>query len=147
MVKEPFQPLIEQIVAMLKFAEANASKSLEGTVDPAFVKKLENLRVAVDQFRKICNLQVLAHGLSPEEAVRKFRENPEQYSPHERKLMQALIRLGLNAVVLRAGLAQARAGKSKSFNQREIGKNTQESIRKRRRKFKNMKGDSGWRKL
>jgi hypothetical protein len=147
MPDDPFQPLIDQLADLMKLAEENAGKSLEGPVPAGLEQQLAFLEEWVEGFKKICKAQIAVEGkASVEETVRKFRENPGQFSPNEQKLIRDFLRLGLNAVILRAGLARARRGVGKG-KEREVSKNTQKSIQKRRRKFRGMGPETGWQKL
>ena len=51
MQNDPLQLLFEQFAALLKQMEDNASKPLQGPVDPSIYKKLDRLADAVHDFR------------------------------------------------------------------------------------------------
>ena len=63
-----------------------------------------------------------------------------------RKALIDWIKLGLNAAILRAGFKRARERANVS-GQRDISKNTKQSIKKRRNKFKGIAGDPKWKRL
>lgn len=147
MPDDPIQPLIDQLAALMKLAEESASKPLKGPVDPAIQKRLEEVEKSLALFKSVNQkwLPLQKKGTS-ENALKRFLDSPDQFSPKEQKLLRQCLALGVNAVLLRGGLMSARksAGKSKQY---EVGKNTQKSIQQRRKKFKGMGDGEKWKRL
>ena len=146
MPDDPLNPLLDKLNELLKFVEANASKSLSGPVDPLIEKELAKLEDAVQLFQNITDEEIASRGINPKELLERFEKHPEKYSEGQKRFLRNCRDLGVNAVILRSGLIRAvkAAGYSKM---REIGKNTAKSIQKRRNKFKAVDGDSKWKRL
>lgn len=146
MPEESFDPILEKLGELLKTIEKNAGKPLDGPVDPAIEKQLEFLEDAVQKFQEDADKIIAEEGRKTEGIYEKLEKNPQVYSDTEKKILRRFRDLGVNAIVLRIGLM--RAEQQRQFSgKRELGKNTQKSIQKRRNKFKGVDGGSKWQRL
>lgn len=148
MAEDPIQPLINQLASLMKLAEEAASKPLKGGVNPAIYRRIEEVENAIHLFKSISQKSVPLEkkGGTSENALKKYLENPKQFTPKQQKLLRQCLELGVHAVLLRAGLMSARkmAGKSKQY---QTGKNTKKSIQQRRKKFKGIGEGEKWKRL
>ena len=145
---DPFEPVAEQLSELLKFAEQNLSKPLEGTVSPDIKKKLDKISEDIDKFAESCDKAWGEQSGSIIKTYTKMGDNPEELTSREKKLIRLYGDLGTNALVLRIGLnlAKKEVDGARRF---DMSKNTKKSIQKRKGKFKGMDGSSGggWKKL
>lgn len=146
MPEESFDPILDKLGELLKTIEKNAGKPLSGDVDPAIQKQLEFLEDAVQKFQENADKFIEEEGRKTEGIYEKLEKTPEIYSETEKKILRRFRDLGVNAIVLRIGLMRA-DNLSKKSGKREVGKNTQKTIQKRRNKFKGVDGDSKWKRL
>lgn len=141
-----YQPLIDQIAELLKKAEENASKPLPQKLDPATEKRILDLEDRVKLFKMLCEKQLADQGLTPNAAIQRYIRTPERFSPSEQRILRNFMELGLQVVVMGAALRRATKSKGKHrFS--DTSKNPKEVIKKRKRKFKGMEGDSKWKRL
>ena len=146
MPEEPFDPILDKLAEMLKMIENNAGKPLSEPVDPAIEKQLEVLQDAVQKFQDNADKLIAEEGLKTEGIYEKLEKTPQIYSETEKKILRRFRDLGVHAIVLRIGLMRA-DNQSKYAAKRELGKNTQKTIQKRRNKFKGVDGGSKWKRL
>lgn len=146
MPEDPFSPLLDGLGELLKMMEASAKKDLSGPVDPAIEKQLEFFEKVVDRFEEIANEEIQREGKDVKGVYDRLEKTPQIYTETEKKLLRRCRDLGVNAAILRMGIAGA-LKKSLAPKERQIGKNTKKSIQKRRGKFKGMDGGSTWKRL
>lgn len=145
--QDPIEPFIQELADLLRLAEQNASKPLEGTVSPEFKKQVDRLKEDVERFSEDCDKILGLEGEKITKTYKKMEENPEDLTTREKKLIRQYGDLGTNALILTFGLSRAKkyADGAKRF---DMSKNTKKSIQKRKGKFKGLEGQDGkWKKL
>lgn len=144
---DPMDPLIDQVNEILKFAERNLSKPIEGTVSPEIKKQLDKLKADVDKFSDDCDRLL---GVQSENIIKtytKMGDHPEELTSREKKLIRLYGDLGTNALVLRIGLNRAKK-EVEGTRRYDMGTNTKKSIQRRKNKFKGLEGSGeSWKKL
>lgn len=146
MPEDSFDPILDQLGELLKTIEKNAGKPLTGPVDPQIEKQMEILEKAVQDFQDAADSEMLKEGLKTDEVYERLERTPEIYSENEKRIIRRCRDLGVNGFVLRIGLMRA-VKQTQYSGKREVGKNTQKSIQKRRNKFKGVDGGSKWKRL
>lgn len=146
MPEESFDPILDKLAELLKTIENNAGKPLSGDVDPEIEKQLEILQVVVQKFQEDADKYIEEEGRKTEGIYDKLDKTPQIYSESEKKILRRFRDLGVNAIVLRVGLMRA-TNQAKYAGKRELSKNTQKTIQKRRNKFKGVDGGSKWKRL
>lgn len=143
--QDPMDPFIKELADLLRLAEKNAAKPLEGTVSLEIKKQLDKIKADVDRFSDDCDKILGAESENIIKTYKKMEDNPEELTTKEKKLIRQYGDLGTNALILKMGLDRAKkyVDGSKRF---DMSKNTKKSIQKRRGKFKGMDGE-GWKKL
>lgn len=144
--QDPMDPFIQELADLLKLAEQNVSKPLEGTVSPEIKKQLDKLTADVEKFSEDCNKILGAEAENINKTYKKLGDKPEELTTREKKLIRQYGDLGTNAIILKIGLDRAKkyVDGSRRF---DMSKNTKKSIQKRRGKFKGLEGGQGWKKL
>lgn len=127
----------EEIESLLKYAEQNAAKPLDGDVDPKMEERLSLLEKAFANWKG-----ALLSGTKPID----IKTQLNKLSPKEMKLLERWTNLGLSTAALSVALQNAHAKKTKG-NLKKVGKNTKKSIQIRQRKFKGIGGNAKWKKL
>lgn len=145
MNRDPLQPIIARIASLLKFAEEHASTPVKKeAIDPELQKRMMNLKNSIEKFKELVEQRLAEEGLNTQEIYKKLKEHPEEYTLREQKTLRDIANLGVHAMVLRLGLAQARAKASLSKHEKGDKK---KAVRKRRGKFKGMNNGSKWKRL
>lgn len=127
----------EGVEELLKTAEKNSAKPLEGDIDPEMEKRLSTLEKAVANWKN-----ALLKGTPKVDLTRSL----EHLTPREKKLINRWTELGISVAAMSVALQKANE-KHMQGTQRKVGKNTQKSIQKRQRKFKGVGGNEKWKKL
>lgn len=146
--QDPLEPLLDQIANLMKLAEDNASKPFNKEQTAALEKRLEYVEDMVARFKEASSKLAEDQGTDLNQALNKFRANPNLYKANERKIIQRCLELGLNAAILKAALK--RAGKSTKgirLISGESSVNSRSTIQKRKKKFKGFGRDPKWKKL
>jgi hypothetical protein len=143
MPQEPFRRLIEQIANLLDKAEKNASKPLEGEVDPDSVARLNRAAKAVAALKARAAI-VFQGNENAEKKMEEWMKNPEGRS-WAKKTFEDLLGLGLQALGMKKGLSKACEKKGISKEQQK-GEGKQKAIQRRKSKFKKMGGDK-WKRM
>lgn len=145
MTFDPVGPLLEQIAALLKFAQDNAGKEMK--VDPTIQRRLEVAQAMVEKFTESTLKTLEQERISPLDATKKMIEHPEMLNSAEQKLLKKSMQLGFDALMMKNALQTAKmmGQYSKEFS-RELSekKVSKKKIKDRRNKFKRMGGDSRW---
>lgn len=144
MPQDPIKPFLDKIAELLKFAELNASKPL-GEFSPEIRRRVDKLRNDIDKYEEMTSSYLAEQGVDTSEIIHKFRQNPKQFPPHIQRMIKYCLDLGLNAVILRAALAQAQ--QPQPPKKLDTSKTSKKAIKKRAKKFKGLDGDSKWKRL
>lgn len=146
MSNNDFQSYFDQLANLLRFAEDNAAKPLDGPIDPELTQRLARLKLLVEKFKDVTAEALDTQGLDPALVFKRFKENPNLYTPRQQRLIKQAAQMGMNAALMNKALQKV-SEKGGGLRKRDVGKNTKKSIQKRRGKFKGMGGDKKWKRL
>lgn len=143
MPQDPFLSLIEQMAALLKMAEKNSSKSLEGEVDPTILAKLDQVSKEVGLLKEAAGKVLANEKGEVQEQVEKWVKNPKEQSK-EKKVFEQFLGLGLQAFLMKKQLEQVQ--QKAGIDAQGKVKGGKKAIQQRKGRFKKMGGDK-WKRL
>ncbi|MCB1119236.1 MAG: hypothetical protein KDK65_04680, partial [Chlamydiia bacterium] len=89
--------LIQEIGSLLAYAQSLADKSLDKPIDPAVVKKLEEMEKAVALLKETTIKEAMEFGITEEEMTRGIHKMPEGMTANQERVWKRLNELRWDA--------------------------------------------------
>lgn len=147
--KDPIDPILDELSKLLDFAESKAGTPLSNEPLPAdFNLRIAALQEMVKKFAEMADEEVRTQGLSTDKLVDRVLGKDEELPKEDQRVLEKALRVGQHAMGLKYALEMARDRlknhKSKNF---DASKASDKEAKKRKSKFKKIRGDQTWKKL